>query len=379
MFLYFNAQKCYNFIGEAMNNKIRNVLAKFEENGFEAYIIGGFVRDYLLGIGSYDVDIATNARPKDIKSIFDLNNSNDENYGSVRIKDSLYNYDITTYRKEIKYENRRPVEYTYIDNVSEDVLRRDFTINSLYMDSDGNIYDIVNGKKDLEDKIIRVNGNISDRMVEDPLRMLRAIRFASLLGFEIEANLFNYIRQNKQLIRTLSYSRKKEELEYIFKSQNKMDGIDLIRRLNIEDVLDIKIPDNILFSNNALGIWAQIDVSDKYHFSNSELEKINSIKKVINYGIIDNVVLYECGLYVCMIAGEILGISASYISGIYKNLPIYSQKDICIDGNDIIEILNIEPSEKIKNIIFDLEINILNNSIKNEYNELKQYIIDNWR
>lgn len=362
-----------------MNNKIRNVLAKFEENGFKAYIVGGFVRDYLLGISSYDVDIATNAEPKDIKRIFDLNNSNDDNYGSVRIKDSLYNYDITTFRKEIKYENRRPIEYSYIDSVEEDILRRDFTINSLYMDIDGNIHDLVNGRKDLEDKIIRANGNINDRMVEDPLRLLRAIRFASLLGFEIEDNLFNYIRQNKQLICTLSYTRKKEELERIFKSQNKMDGINLIKKLNIENVLDIKIPDDILFSNNALGIWAQIEVSNKYHFSNSELEKIENIKKVLNYGIIDNVVLYECGLYVCMIAGEILGIPTNYISGIYKNLPIYSQKDICIDGNDIIEILHIKPSEKIKNIIFDLEINILNNNLQNEYEELKQYIIDNWR
>lgn len=362
-----------------MNNKIRNVLTKFEENGFEAFIIGGFVRDYLLGIGSYDVDIATNAKPKDIKNIFDLNNSNDDNYGSFRIKDSLYNYDITTYRKETKYENRRPVEYSYIDDVTEDVLRRDFTINSLYMDFNGKIYDIVDGIKGLENKIIRVNGNINDRMVEDPLRMLRAIRFASLLGFEIEANLFNYIRQNKQLIQSLSYTRKKEELDRIFKSQNKMAGIELIKKLNIEDVLDIKIPDNILFSNNALGIWAQIEISDKYHFSNSELEKIEAIKKVLNYGIIDNVVLYECGLYVCMIAGEILEIAISVISDTYKNLPIYSQKDICVDGNDIIEILNIEPSEKIKNIIFDLEISILNNTIKNEYDDIKQYIIDNWR
>ncbi len=362
-----------------MNNKIRNVLTKFEENGFEAYIIGGFVRDFLLGICSYDVDIATNAKPKDIKDIFDLNNSNDDNYGSFRLKDSLYNYDITTFRKEIKYENRRPVDYKYIDDVKEDTARRDFTINSLYMDSNGEIYDIVGGRKDLENKIIRVNGSINDKMIEDPLRMLRAIRFASLLGFEIEANLFNYIRQNKQLIRTLSFTRKKEELDRIFKSQNKMTGIELIKKLNIEDVLDIKIPENILFSNNALGIWAQIEASSKYHFSNSELEKIEKIKKVLNYGIIDNVVLYEYGLYVCVIAGEILGVSTGDISTLYKNLPIYSQKDICIDGNDIIEILHIEPSEKIKSIIFDLEINILNNNIKNEYDELRKYIIDNWR
>ncbi len=378
---FFIMIRAYDIIllGETMNNKIKNVLTKLEENGFQAYVIGGFVRDFLLGIASYDVDIATNARPNDIKEIFELNNSNEDNYGSVRFKDSLYNYDITTFRKELRYENRRPVDYAFIDNASEDVRRRDFTINSLYMDANGDIFDIVGGKKDLEDKIIRTNGNINDRMVEDPLRMLRAIRFASVLGFTIEDNLYNYIRQNKQLLRTLSYSRKKDELELIFKGQNKMAGIELIKSLNIEDALDIKIPDKLLYSSNALGIWAQIEVGDKYQFSNAEKDKIENIRKVLNYGIIDNVVLYECGLYVCIIAGEMLGMTTSYISTLYKELPIYSPKDIGIDGNDIIDILHIKPGEKIKNIIFDLEINILNGKLKNEYEELKKYILENWR
>ena len=199
-----------------VNNKIKNVLLKFEENNYEVYIVGGFVRDYLLGIESYDIDICTSATPKEIKELFDLNNSNDDNYGRVCFKDSLYNYDITTFRKEIKYQDRKPVEYEYIKEVKEDILRRDFTINSLYMDSNGIIHDLVDGKKDLEDKVIRVIGNIEDKMCEDPLRMLRAIRFASLLDFKIENTLFNYIRQNKQLIRTLSYTRKKEELDKIF-------------------------------------------------------------------------------------------------------------------------------------------------------------------
>ena len=97
------------------------------------------------------------------------------------------------------------------------------------------------------------------------------------------------------------------------------------------------------------------------------------------YGIIDNIVLYEYGLYTCVIAGEILGVSRANISEIYKNMPIYSSKDIVLKGDDIIEILDIEPSEIIKDIIFDLEINILNNIIKNDYEELKQYILENWR
>ena len=362
-----------------VNIKIKNVLLKLEEKGFKAYVVGGFVRDYLLGNASYDVDIATSAQPKDIKEIFDLSSSTEDNYGSVYFKDSLYNYDITTFRSEDKYENRKPVEFNYIESIEEDVKRRDFTINALYMDSEGNIIDLVDGQKDLENKIIRVIGDIETKMIEDPLRMLRAIRFSSLLEFELDHNLYNYIRRNRQLIRTLSFTRKKEELDAIFHDQNKLRGINLIKDLGIEDDLEISIPKDIKIVEQELGIWAQITYSSNYQFKNNDLSKIEDIKKVVGYGIIDNIVLYECGLYVCMIAGEILGMPMSYISDIYKNLPIYSVKDIVINGNDIMEILNLEPSEKIKDIIFDLEINILNNILKNEKDELKKYLIENWR
>lgn len=364
---------------KVVNIKIKNILLKLEEKGFKAYIVGGFVRDYLLGKASYDVDIATSATPKDIKKIFDLNSGTDDNYGSVYFKDSLYNYDITTFRSEKKYENRKPVEFEYIDSLEEDVKRRDFTINALYMDSNGKIIDLVGGRQDLEDKIIRIIGDIEGKIIEDPLRMLRAIRFSSLLEFTLDSNFYNYIRRNKQLIRTLSFSRKKEELDAIFNDQNKLRGINLIKDLGIEDELEIKIPDNIKIVDNKLGIWAQITYSDNYQFKNNDTSKIEDIKKVVSYGIIDNIVLYECGLYVCMIAGEILGIPMSYISDIYKNMPIYSVKDIALNGNDIMELLGLEPSEKIKDIIFDLEINILNNKIKNEVEELKGYLLRIWR
>ena len=247
------------------------------------------------------------------------------------------------------------------------------------MDSEGNIIDLVEGQKDIENKTIRVIGDIEAKMIEDPLRMLRAIRFSSLLEFEMDANLYNYIRRNKQLIRTLSFTRKKEELDAIFNDQNKLRGISLIKDLGIEDELEIKIPKDIKIVARELGIWAQITYSTNYQFKNNDLSKIEDIKRVVSYGIIDNIVLYECGLYVCMIAGEILDIPMSYISDIYKNLPIYSVKDITINGNDIMEILHLEPSEKIKDIIFDLEINILNNNLKNEPEELKAYLIKNWR
>lgn len=362
-----------------MNNKIKNILLKLTEKGFEAYVVGGYVRDYLLGKETYDVDIATNATPKDVIEIFNITSSTDDNYGSVKFKDSIYNYDITTYRKDIKYENRKPVEYEFTDNIEEDVKRRDFTINSLYMDSNSKIYDLVNGQKDIVDGIVRVVGNIDDKMNEDPLRLLRAIRFATKLDFTIDDKLSNYIRQNKMIIRTLSNTRRKEELDKIFKSENTVKGIKLIKELGIEEDLEIKIPDNIIITDNYLGIWSQIEIIGDYSFSTKEQDIIDQVKKIIKYGMIDNIVLYQYGLYASVIAGELLNTTRSYISDIYKNLPIYSIKDIDIDGDEIIELLNIEPSETIKDIYHDLEISILNNIIKNNKEEIKEYIVENWR
>lgn len=364
---------------KVVNNKIKIILEKIINKGFDAYIVGGFVRDYLLGRETYDVDISTSAEPKDIREIFDLSNANDDNYGSVFFKDKLYNYDITTFRKELKYSNRKPIEYEFIDSIEEDIKRRDFTINALYMDIDGKIHDEVDGKKDLDEKIIRVVGNISEKMIEDPLRLLRAIRFASTLDFKLETNLETYIKQNKQLIMTLSYTRRKEELDKIFKSQNYLSGITLIKQLNLCEVLEIRIDNPIRECMNPLGIWAQIEFSKNYPFTNVEKESIDIIKKIINYGIIDNIVLYEYGLYNSIIAGEILGYNRSYISDIYKNLPIYSLKDIAINGDDIIKILQIDPSSKVKDITIDIETNILNNTLENNYEALKKYILDNWR
>ena len=361
-----------------MNIKIKNVLEALINNGFEAYIVGGFVRDYVLGIESYDVDITTNALPKDVKRIFDLSSSTQENYGSTCFKDSLYNYEITTYRKDIKYENRRPVEFEYINDIKEDIIRRDFTINSLYMDVNGEIHDIVGGLADIENKIIRSMGNLEDKMIEDPLRMLRAIRFSSLLGFKIDEPIIRFIKQNKQLLNTLSANRKKEELDKIFTNENRLKGLSLIKELGIEKELDIVIPDNIHDCNNSLGIWAELEIGNSYSFTNNEKKLINDIRKVISYGIIDNVVLYECGLYVCTIASDILDFSRIALSDMYKNLPIYSSKDIKIDGDDIIKTLGIEPGEKIKQILIDIEINILEGNIENDHDKLIEYITKNW-
>ena len=359
-----------------MNDEIKSVLNKLVDKGYQAYVVGGYVRDHLMGVESYDVDIATNALPNELVGLYE--NISETTLGGITLTIGDYTYDITTFREEIKYEGRKPIEFNYIDTVDKDVLRRDFTINSLYMDVDGNIIDLYDGIKDIENKTIRSIGNINDKMVQDPLRMLRAVRFKSILDFYIEDNLLTFIKQNKELIKSLTYHRKKEELDLIIKSKNAIKGLQYIKELKLEDVLDIKIPESLKVCDDPIGIWAQLEVSSQYPFTKNELNYIESIRKIFEYGIIDNIILYKYGLYVSRVAGNILGISTAYISDLYKELPIYSDKDIDITGDEIIELLNINPGKIITQIYNDLELNILKGKLKNNKEELKKYILDNW-
>ena len=112
-----------------MNKIIKNVLTKIENNGYEAYLIGGYVRDLLVGKSSYDIDICTNATPRELINIFP--NGSTKNLGGIDFKIKEYHFEITTYREEIKYKNRKPIEYHYVNSLIEDLKRRDFTINTI--------------------------------------------------------------------------------------------------------------------------------------------------------------------------------------------------------------------------------------------------------
>ena len=202
-----------------MYKRAIEVLNKFSENGYLAYIVGGYPRDYLLGIKTKDIDICTNANPKQIMEIFDTEGVSDTKYGSVKVIYKNYKFDVTTFRKDIKYEdNRKPIKIKYIDNLKKDLLRRDFTINTICIDKDENIIDILGARVDIDNKIIKTVRNPRYRLMEDSLRILRAIRFATILDFNIDDKTKNYIVKYGYLLKKLSGSRKKEELGKIFSS-----------------------------------------------------------------------------------------------------------------------------------------------------------------
>ena len=361
-----------------MEKIVYNILNILEESGYEAYLVGGYVRDYLIRKKTKDIDICTNARPKDMIKIFNNEKISLLEYGNVLLELGDYEFEITTFRKDLDYlNNRKPKEIIYVDSLEEDIVRRDFTINSICMNKDKKIIDLLNGRRDLSRRIIKTIGDAEVRFKEDALRMMRAIRFAVVLNFKLDDSIKNAIKKNKELLRNLSYERKKEELNKIFSSGNKKYAIKLIRELELEEVLEINNLDLILLTNDLLGIWSMITNVD-YAFTKSEKDLIKIIKTVYELDVIDNYALYKYGIYSVGIVCDLKKMNKKKMVSRYEKLLIHDRKDINIDSDLICDILNKKPGKFLKDIYYDLENKILVGKLNNNKEEIIKYIKENY-
>ncbi|MFA7169265.1 MAG: HD domain-containing protein [Candidatus Paceibacterota bacterium] len=218
--------------------EIQLIIEELEKAGFEAYIVGGPVRDFLMGKSPKDWDMTTNAKPEDIQKLFPHSFYNNT-FGTVTIinneteNESLKTVEITTYRTESDYkDNRHPNKVEFTPNLKEDLKRRDFTVNAMALrEREGReeLVDLFDGRRDLENKIIRAVGNPDERFSEDALRMLRAVRFVVQLGFKIEENTFESIKRNAKLLENISQERVRDEFIKIILSDDPERGIEILR------------------------------------------------------------------------------------------------------------------------------------------------------
>lgn len=350
--------------------EILNIL---NENNYEAYIVGGFVRDRLLNAYSNDIDIITSCKPTQISKIF--NTDILDNYGCVKIEYKGFKYDITTFRKDINYiNNRRPAMVRFVDTLKEDLTRRDFTINTICIDKNGNYIDLFNGINDLKKGIIKSIIDPVKLVKDDSLRILRAIRFSCIYNFSISIDLYNAIKLNYNLVSNLSLDVIKRELNNIFNSYNCNLGLSMINELNLFEILKIKPKNNVIPTGNYLSIWAQLEYSDEYNFSNKEKKTIDDIKHIIDYGYIDNYILYKYDIDNVRNAAIILEIDN--IDFKYNKLPIRSRNDIDLT---YIDITNLNLNVNINNIYIDLEKQILYNKLINKKEILIDYIINKYK
>lgn len=214
---------------ERIPEDILKIINRINEKGYEAYIVGGSVRDMLLGRVPSDWDIATNAKPKDIKSIFSKTIDTGIKHGTITVSMENYDVEVTTYRKESVYsDKRRPDSVEFVENIYEDLRRRDFTINSIALKPEQGFIDYNNGIEDLKAKTIRCVGNPKERFGEDALRMIRAVRFAAQLGFDLETATLQAIKENAKNITDISSERIREEFKKILISSDVKRGIYLM-------------------------------------------------------------------------------------------------------------------------------------------------------
>lgn len=351
--------------------KILNII---KDNSYEAYIVGGFVRDYVMGIKSNDVDITTNARPKDLIKIFPNANIDNEMYGSITIYLNNIRFEITTYRDDGNYlDNRHPDTINYVDDLKVDLKRRDFTINTICMDNGGNIVDLFSSRSDINEKIIKTVINPLESFKIDSFRILRAIRFATTLDFELDKEVKEAIIQSRYLLKDLSINRKKEELDKIFSSPNVDKGVMLIKELGLGDVLYLDNIDKIKPCSQVIGIWTMLDVDDIYPFTRNELNLMRNIRGSIKNNPLLFTSLYYYDLYPCTVAGEIIGISKKEIMDNYIDMPIHKRSDIVIDSYNLISYLNIEDGPIISKLWKELEKGILNQQVNNDKEELLKF------
>ena len=224
-----------------VDKNTEQVFSELEKHGFEAYMVGGCVRDTIMGREYNDIDITTNACPEEMLDVF----SNYKviptglKHGTITVLCNGTPYEITTYRIDGKYtDHRRPDNVEFTSDIKADLARRDFTINAVAMDINGCIIDPFNGIQDMKDGLIRCVGEPEKRFTEDALRIMRAVRFASQLNFNIEINTSEAVHRMKDLLQNISHERIRDELDKLVCGSNCVNIL-----LDYSDVITAVIPE----------------------------------------------------------------------------------------------------------------------------------------
>ncbi len=363
-------------------DNVVKVLKKLIDNGFEAYIVGGYVRDSLLNIPSYDIDITTNASVEEIKNLFNIID-NGSKYLSVTIAEGDYKYEITTYRKDIEYlDHRHPVSVVAL-SLDEDLVRRDFTINALVLDINENVIDKHNGIYDLENKIIRTIKDPYKRFDEDALRILRGIYLKSKLGFNFDEETYDALCDKAHLVNNLSGLRKKQELFKMIRYNKDNSYIELFIKTGIINYYD-SLKEGLLYLYNnhivlndiniVLGICFKLSskIEKKYEYDDF-LKNLFKYIKTIDFT--DLYTLYDVPLDIVKTINEVNKYLNSYyikdIDEFYSNLKLKNDKELMISSTDLMEVVDKKEISIVKEKLIRA---VLDGAVLNNKDDLMKYI-----
>ncbi|MBV7507114.1 CCA tRNA nucleotidyltransferase [Bacillus sp. sid0103] len=384
------------------------VLKQLEDAGYEAYFVGGSVRDFLLKREINDVDIATSATPAEVKKIFPKTIDIGIEHGTVLVLVQHGAYEITTFRTESEYQDyRRPKEVTFIRNLKDDLKRRDFTMNAIAMDKNRKLIDPFNGLLSIQKKVIQTVGNPSDRFQEDALRIMRAVRFVSQLSFQIEKGTVQALAMLVHLLENIAVERKRVEFEKLLIGKNTRTALTILLETNIylylpglkdkrqflEKMLGFESPDLKMNEIWSLLIFClnlkekEIEVFLKeWRLS---LKEIREIQRIVHFLYIR--LDHEWSIYDLYSAGRntILSTERVYLEinniketeslqrwiNLYDSLPIKDRAEINVSGNDLMALFNKRGGPWLKETLLAIEKKILAGQLDNNIEKIKEWLM----
>ena len=380
------------------------VLEKIKEAGFEAYFVGGSVRDAILQRPIHDVDIATSSYPEETKQIFPRTADIGIEHGTVLVLDGDEEYEVTTFRTEDVYvDYRRPSAVSFVRSLEEDLKRRDFTVNAFALDESGEIIDLFDGLKDLENQVLRAVGVASERFNEDALRIMRGFRFQASLGFELEAETFKAMKDLTPLLEKISIERTFVEFDKLLlapfwrvglSSMIESQAYDYLpdmeaSREKLQKLFDLDADFTFESSEQAWAalLWV-LEIKDAQlflkHWKTSrqfakQVQDLLTILTLREKGELSKRDCYRFDLDSLLQAENLRRaqgkeVNPQAIIDTYKSLTIHDKKEIQINGGILIKEYGYHPGPELGDVLEESEYAIVDGNLDNEVEAIHAYL-----
>lgn len=375
------------------------VLEKIKQAGYEAYFVGGSVRDALLKRPIHDVDIATSAYPEEVKQMFPYTIDVGIEHGTVLVlagKSESEHYEVTTFRTESKYTDyRRPDHVDFVRDLSEDLKRRDFTVNALAMTTEGELIDQFDGLADLDNQKLRAVGQASDRFNEDALRIMRAMRFAASLNFEIEPETFAAMRACAPLLEKISVERSFIEMDKLLMAPYWKKGLKALTESGawhyLPDLEQSALEKMSRFEgefSSSEQAWTALFVNyerpnvnkilRKWKASNAFIKQVSDLVAAYQLKNWDLESLYQYGLENAQLVDELKTkagekIDLSLAEKLDQSLQIHDKSELAASGQDLMESLGLKPGPVLGKLLKGIETKIVKNQLQNEKTEILNF------
>ena len=380
------------------------VLEKIKAAGFEAYFVGGSVRDALLQRPIHDVDIASSSYPEETKRIFDRTVDVGIEHGTVLVLENNHEYEVTTFRTEDVYvDYRRPSKVSFVRSLEEDLKRRDFTINALALDENGQVIDLFQGLDDLENRILQAVGTAAERFNEDALRIMRGFRFQAALDFDLEQDTFAAMKDCAPLLEKISVERIFIEFDKLLLAPFWRKGLEALltsgaieflpdlkgSRAKLERLFDLASDFRFSASEQAWSaLLLALDVQNvkgflkKWKTSPEFAKKVEDLVEIAAIRSERDLTKRDCYDYdidLLIQAEELreaqgLAVDFSAIQNLDASLTIHSKQEMVVNGGMLMQDFGFKPGPKLGQILKELEYAIVDGHLPNKLEANYAYI-----